>query len=194
MPKKNPAEPMPELTVNGQPIPEHLRHAIAYKDTDQGRAELPEGEHAIVEFLSDPLDKAIAARRDALTDGVPTWFAPDPMGDLAKRYVPEGMSPKFLSPRKVEVEGKRGFEYVRNEKGEPVRLGNLVLGQMPMDKVLQRREHYREMGRKAQAEAVNTFNEQQEQLMRVSDRGSIRSRQDSAGDVGLESITGNSHF
>lgn len=185
---------LPELTVNGEAIPDHFKHAIPYKATDQGKAEHINDPKPMVEFVSDPLDKTIQARHDALAGGTPTWAAPNPMGDLAKQHVGPGMSPKFLSPRKCATEGTRGYEMVKDEKGAVVVLGTLMLGQMPTEKVAQRNEHYREIGRKAQAEALDNFHEQQEQMMRTSNLRSTRSRQGTEGDVGLVSETGNEHF
>jgi hypothetical protein len=117
------------------------------------------------------------------------------MRELADRHVGPGMSPKFLSPSKCTREGTRGFEVVRDERGEPVKLGNMILGQMPVEMKEQRSRHYRELGADAQKQNQQQFQEQQAKVLRDAGvrSNSVLSRP-SDGDVGFQSVRGNTEY
>jgi len=72
------------------------------------------------------------------------WESPNAMVDLINQHIAPGMSGKFLSPGRVEKNGTRGFEPVKQPNGDPVKLRNMVLGQMPTEKVEKRNKFYRE--------------------------------------------------
>lgn len=119
-------------TLNGQPVPEHLWNMLPYGLTDQGYAEANEGkEHARVKIIRDEFHNQINQRGDELDRDFGA-YAHDPMRALADRYVPAGMHPHFLSSGAIDKEGTtRGYKICVNEKGEPVKLGTLVLGYIP---------------------------------------------------------------
>lgn len=184
----------PVRTVNGVPIPPEFAHAIPYDHTDQGIAERAAQPKAWSSGFSDSFDKLIAERRESLMEGTPTWAAPNPMKELADAHIGPGMSPRFLSPSKCDREGTRGFQVVRNEKGDPVKLGNMVLAQIPEELAQKRRQHYQDQGRQAQAKVIDEYQEQSAQLARVVTGRPAGRTHHPDGDEGLQSVTGNEHF
>lgn len=164
----------PVRHVNGVPIPPELAHAIPYDNTDEGLAEIREKRtHAMTEFLADPVDKQVSARRDFLHDNDEPWMAPDPLKEVADAHVQRGMRPKFLSPSKVDREGTRGWKPVAGKNGDPIRLGNLILAEMPEEKARARNRHYEGLGQTKLAEIQAEH--EQEQARLVSDGGIRRS-------------------
>jgi hypothetical protein len=71
--------------------------------------------------------------------------APDQaMIDVVQRYCPAGMAPKFLSERCMNVLGRRGYEIVKDENGDPVRVATLILGIMPQEMADNERRRWQE--------------------------------------------------
>lgn len=186
-------EPVRELHVGGVPLSELGEAAalIPYDNTDEGIAEKLQKPQAVASVVRDELDGRILERRDARASDMEPWAVPDPMKELAERYVRPGMRPKFLSPSKVQREGTRGFEVVKDERSEPVKLGNMLLAQMPEEKAIARTRHYQQLGLSKQAEMKNEFTEQQERLLRDAGMrpGLLRDR--GPDGEGLRSVRGN---
>lgn len=130
-------------------MPMEAQGRILYRQTDEGIAEANEGKvECAARVTSDPLSNSIQQRRDQLTStDMQPWEAVDPLREIASAHVAPGMRPKFLSPEVVKKKGNRGFEPVIKD-GQPVKVGNLILAQMPEEKAQQRNRHYREQGQK----------------------------------------------
>jgi len=95
-----------------------------------------------VEFGHDEWDKKnIQSRRDAADELVDPWIAADPMGETVRAHEEPGFAYKFLSPRCNDVLGQRGYEIVRQENGDPVKMGTLLLGKIP-EHIAQRRREF----------------------------------------------------
>lgn len=161
----------PVLHVNGVPVPPELAHAIPYANTDEGRAERPVAD-CVVSVVHDELSKKIQQRGDFKRSNLEVWEAPDPMKELADRHVQPGFSPKFLSPARIARDGMRGFEAVRDERGDPVKLGNLVLGQMPVEVRDRRNLHYQ----KKHERLVESMNQQIQQEQERFERDELNIR------------------
>ena len=185
--------------VGGAPItgfPPEVQVRILYAQTDEGIAAAVKSTiNAVpgVQILSDPLDKVILERRDFRESNLESWEAPDPMKDLADRYVAPGMRPKFLSQDNIARGKTGGFQPVIDEKGNPVRLGTLTLAEMPVARVVKRNEHYAEKGNAQLREIQEQFHTEQERFQR--DAG-VRPSAPRPGhpdqDTGLHSTRGNS--
>jgi len=155
--------PESEWTLNGQPIPEHLRGSIPFRLTDQGFEEFNRGKvEARASVTSDPLDKIIRQREDATEP----WEMPDPMKELAAEHVPAGYRPRFLSPRMIEVYGMRGHEAVIDKQGDPVRVGRMILGQMPEDRAQRHDAYLATLAAEPVREAAEQFNVKTERMLR----------------------------
>ena len=119
-----------------------------------------------------------------------------PMEEAVMRYGSPGMAPKFLSERCIGVLGLRGYVVVKDERGDPVKVGTLIMGEIPIRMAERRREHYARQSEDAIAEAGEQFEDNAARAIRASGskgfsvlgRGeSVRA--DAAGDLEDESAT-----
>jgi hypothetical protein len=67
-----------------------------------------------------------------------------PMEEAVLKYGSPGMAPKFLSDRCVGVLGMRGYKAVIDERGDPVKVGTLIMAEIPLRMAEARRRHYAE--------------------------------------------------
>jgi len=189
-------------TVGGKPIDPAFEHAIPHRYTDAGVAEHANRPNVDktgprVQVIADEFDKKIQQRMDAMEP----WQAPDPMQELADAHVEPGFRARFLSDRVVQRSGTRGWEVVKNEKGDPVRLANMVLAKMPEQKAEQRNAYYREQAREQARDAVEHYQEEQERLIRdgkAAGMAVLKSHEmvqdyqtHRVGQIGLRSVRGN---
>jgi hypothetical protein len=117
-----------------------------------------------------------------------------PMEEAVMKYGTPGMAPKFLSDRCIGVLGLRGYEIVKDERGDPVKVGTLIMGQIPMRMAEARRRHFADESE----EMVNSMAEQFEDRaereiagrtgVSVLGRGE-RIRSDAAGDLESQELT-----
>lgn len=82
-----------------------------------------------------------------------------PMEEAVQRYGTPGMSAKFLSDRCMGVLGLRGYVIVKDEQGDPVRVGTLIMGQIPERMAAARRRHFAEESNKQVREQAEEFEE-----------------------------------
>ena len=188
--------------MGGRPVedvvPISSAHLITYDHTDEGIAARNEGKAdsaARVRAASgdrSPVTGAsrehkLSERRDHMQVGMEPWEAPDPMKELVEKHIGKGMRPRFLSPFKIQKQGKRGFEIVKDEKGDPVTLGELVLAQMPEEQAERRNRVFREKDLARRRELEN----RNEKLVRVDSAESLRpivhDVAEPQGDLGLHS-------
>lgn len=147
-----------QLTLNGQPIPEHLRQQIPYSMTDQGVAEANIGkQERRVEILRDaPLESRGTESltnftreldRDAMVakyrESIRQARGEDGMQLLMKRHLPEGHRGLWISKAKADGAGampaeglmRNGLEYVpvKDANGNMITLdgGRMFLASVP---------------------------------------------------------------
>jgi hypothetical protein len=172
-------------------LPSDMQGKILYQQTDEGIAEHNQGRSELAVHVTDQHDRAmggakVAAQRgdvrgvreafDVVRDVAlgesggtgPTelWEARDPLGEVADAHVGPGMRPHFLSERRNQEAGTRGWKIVKDEHGDPVRVGTLVLGQMPEERAEARNRFFREKSQTAVAQVEQQFHETQEQANR----------------------------
>jgi hypothetical protein len=183
--------PEPPRHVNGQAIPAAFAHVIGYESTDEGVAERLAKPHASASVGRGPLEKSFEHRRDFRMAEDDAEAAPDPMGDLTRRYVGEGMRGKFLGPMSIDQKGMRGYEPVKDERGEVVTLGRMILGEIPEETAVRRQQAAEDRGNRASAVVQEEFNEGQAKIDR--DHGSRSSTRGSSRDPddGLHESRGN---
>jgi hypothetical protein len=173
-------EALKGLHVGGKAIedlPEDMVIRLCYEHTDEAIAKRnqgkePYGSTRVQNLAGDcapvtatDFDRQVEERRDFRGDeNLETWEAPDPMKELAEKHVSKGMVPKFLSPSQIDRRGTRGYEIVKDSKGQPVKVGQMVLGQIPETKARARNEHFRKQGGERLAAVETNFKEQQRQL------------------------------
>jgi hypothetical protein len=99
------------------------------------RAVRPRGEPR--RHTATDVDKKIQERADQrsqmIEDGDLEDFmlAADPMEEVVSRYAEPGFAYGFLSDPATRVLGRRNYEVVKDERGDPVKLGTLTLGRIP---------------------------------------------------------------
>jgi len=166
-----PENPILDCHVGGRLVRDldpDMQAKILYQQTDEGIAERDEGRvpaGSAARVTAGPLDKAIQERRDDLATGMEPWEARDPLKEVADAHTQPGQRPKFLSPPVIQSRGLRGFEVVKSG-GDPVRVGNMVLGVMPEAKAEQRNRRFREKSKSDLVEVEKRYKETQEQQIR----------------------------
>jgi len=162
--------------VKIETMPEDQVARLSYDHTDEaieqrnrGKAETAAhvrgtgGDRAPVTAVD--FERSVEQRRDFKEHGLEPWEAPDPMKQLAERHVAPGMAPKFLSPSQIDKRGLRGYEIVKDSDGQPVRVGRMLLGQMPEAKARARREHLRKAGSERLTAIEEEHQERQRELV-----------------------------
>lgn len=159
--------------VGGKPVselPDEVVVLLSYDHTDEGIEERNRGKADSAARITDShFDKQVQRFGDGLASDMEPWEAPDPMKELADKYVRPGFRPKFLSQKNLNgVRGARGFVPVLKENGDPVKLANMILGEMPEERAKKRNEHYREQARMQMKRHTEAQQEQAERTARDS--------------------------
>jgi hypothetical protein len=186
-------------TVDGRPIPADFEHVIPYAATDQGRWERSQGKEKPngVKVTGDAWDRMIEERRDQ------PWAASDPIQEAIDTFGEKGFRYRAMSPMVCEQRGMRGWEPVKKENGDHVKIGGMFLGRMPEHVAEQRNAHYRSIGNEQLKNAAENLQIDQERVIRDAGkqgRGitplrpgtSLTDSRDSAraAVVGVESVRG----
>jgi hypothetical protein len=104
-----------------------------------------------------------------------------PMEEAVQRYGQPGMAAKFLSERCIGVLGLRGYELVKDERGEVVKVGTLMMGQIPERMAEARRRHWAKESDDAVREAAEQFEDSAARAIRDGGRGGISVLRDGEG-------------
>ena len=96
-----------------------------------------------------------------------------PMEEAVMRYGTPGMAPKFLSERCIGVLGLRGYVIVKDENGDAVKVGTLIMGEIPIRMADARRRHYADESEKAVREAADQFEDTAARAIRDGGKGGI---------------------
>jgi hypothetical protein len=145
---------------------------VTWAHTDEGREENNRGKSSVHVSISDPIDNVAGKLKDGYAAGMEAWEVPDARRELMDQHVPQGYRGRWLSQAKIAEQGMRGFE-VAKEAGEPVKLGTMILGQMPEERVQKREAYMRGRKHDQQRAARDDVREQQERLVAES-RGGLR--------------------
>jgi hypothetical protein len=146
------AEKAKGLTINGQPIPDHLMHAIPYQHTDQGIAEesARRKERGVVtpgvSVSEDSWEKRLQQLADDKSTGSEPWEQADPIkAAIARVPDPRGKAFHLFGNATFDREGDRGFQPERDAKGNLIRVGNMVLASMDEERARKREEYYKQL-------------------------------------------------
>lgn len=119
-----------------------------------------------------------------------------PMEEAVQRYGTPGMAPKFLSERCIGVLGLRGYEIVKDEHGNPVKVGTLIMGEIPIRMAEARRRHYADESESNVQNMAEAFEEEAARAIRAGGRNGISVlqrgesvRSNAAGDLETEELT-----
>ncbi len=157
-------------TCQGIPVDEMPNpQAITYGMTDQAMAdrmrklEAQGGPAAVIS--RDSFDKRNDARVDhVLNRGGSLHTAPNERAALAAKYVGPGMQARFLGGRRLDTNGTRGYQIVRDEKGDEVRFGNEVLAEIPKEVYDARRKNAQKQGEAQREGLTEKIHDQQKQV------------------------------
>jgi hypothetical protein len=132
------------MLVRNMPLENQSR--ILYQQTDEGIAEANAGKSdRRVEVLAGPFEKSIQHKKDDILErGMETWEAADPMREVTDQHSRPGFRNRFLSDKAVKDRGMRGWQPVRGENGDPVKLGGMTLAEMPESKARARAAHFKD--------------------------------------------------
>jgi hypothetical protein len=154
-------------------LPQEVQDRILYRQTDEGIEEANRGKVEVAARVTEsPLDKDMQRRRDFLEDYgdvAQSWESPNPLKEVADAHAVPGMRPKFLSPAKIERAGLRGYKVVRHENGDPVKLGNLILGHIPEERAEARQRHFAKLDEEKVKDLREQFQQEQERAHRDFD-------------------------
>lgn len=170
-----------ELTVNGIPIsalPVEVQHLIGYAMTDQGIAErnakrvdsMGRPHSGIQVIVNEGFDQQIRARADAQEP----WETANPLLDAKLAFQKPGFRYRGLSPTVIAKKGMRGWQAVLDGRGEPVRVGKLVLAEMPIERAERRNKKFRDEGNTNAADAKGRFISDHEKAVRDSGSEGVR--------------------
>lgn len=157
-------------TVNGQQLPEG--HNVPTAMTDDGIAERnakPNRRASVASVLREPsFDKKLDRMSRAVFMGDDPFKETIDKQRAADEAVGEHFRYRVLSDRVVQKKGMREWEPVINEKGDPVKVAGMTLSRMPTDIALMRDAHYQELGNEALREALETQQQNQEELIHAA--------------------------
>lgn len=205
-----PAEPQTtppesEWTLNGNPIPDHLKGLIPFRLTDQGTEQFNAGkEPARVQIVQDEFSKKLQQHEDT-NPAVMPWQYTDPV-EASKSRVPNVDGKRFglLSSRVCEKDGLRGWQPERDKDGHEIKVGNMMLASMPEGMAAQRDRYYEGLSADAVTNAADDYSAKQEKMLRdtkgsdglsplspgTSARRDARTRD--VAEIGLQVAQGNS--
>jgi len=169
-----------ERTVNGIPVsslPFEVQQLIGYAMTDQGIAErnakrvdskgVPHS--GIQVIVNEGFDQQILRRSKAEEP----WETADPLLDAVNRIRKPGMQYRGLSPTVIQKRGMRGWEAQSDADGI-VRVGNMIVGAMPIERAARRNKKFRDEGNANAADAAGRYQTDHERAVRDSGSEGVR--------------------
>lgn len=143
-------------------LPVEAQGRLLYQQTDEGIAEANVGKSTSGNrVLTDDFDNTLRHKKDAVREmGMEFDEAPDPLREVADAHKRPGFSQKFLSPRLMGQRGMRGYVAVTNEKGDQVRVRDLVLAEQPTSQVERRARQNQDRSGRMLGEITKTYLEE----------------------------------
>jgi len=142
-----PIEELPEEVVALLTV-QHTDEDIAERNREKAESAARVTSSVRARSTGSDFEKSVAERGDFRRNATVKEFyeCPDPGKEIEERFCPPGFKGAFLSPLKIEREGARGYEIVKQPNGEPVKMGRMPFGIQPIEKVQARKEFYRRKG------------------------------------------------
>jgi hypothetical protein len=100
------------------------------------------GVDAVAKAFVDRIMKIPARNVEVESESEDPLLLGRPMEEAVERYGNPGMAPKFLSDRCISHFGMRGYQIVRDERGDPVKVGTLIMAEIPEWMADRRRRFY----------------------------------------------------
>lgn len=134
------------------------------------RDDTPRGEQR--KHTATDVDKQVQEREDQrnrmIEDGdvEDLLLAANPMEECVARHARPGMAYGFLSDAATRVLGTRNYQVVKDERGDPVKLGTLTLGEIPERLQQARRKKQEQESQGRVADLANEYTESVNKLKR----------------------------
>ncbi len=94
----------------------------------------------------------------------------NPLLEAVQRYGSPGMAPKFLSESCIAALGMRGYRIVRQKNGDAVKVGTLIMAEIPQRIANARREKYAAESRAQVRESEQAYQDNIERAVREAGR------------------------
>lgn len=141
--------------------PAAVPDAIMRKGLERAIAKF--GRERVAQAFSDRILTIPVREYEVEVDRDDPMMLADPLRDAVEKYGTPGMRPKFMSPRAMDVLGDRGYRVVTKENGDPVKVGTLIMGEIPEGMALARQRRYAE-------ESIQAVRDQEEHYMETQER------------------------
>ena len=115
-----------------------------------------------VEVKNGRFERVLAARDDAED----FFEMPDPVKGAIGQYGKPGMVNRLLAEKVNKRKGLRGWKIVKDENGDPVEVGGMLLGEMPERKARARTRQFQNESRQFVTEIKDSYAVQQETVLR----------------------------
>jgi hypothetical protein len=126
------------------------------------------GVEAVAQAFRDRVMKIPVREYEVEVEREDTVQLADPMRDAVERYGRPGMRAKFLSERCMGALGMRGYEIAKNERGDPVKVGTLIMGEIPERWAQERLARYAGESEAALREMEDGYMDAQDRLLRAA--------------------------
>ncbi len=121
---------------------------IAKREADRKKRGVAR-EGPAISLGAEPWEKGIQQKGDQLAAGLEPFEVEDPMRACIDRHTPAGHRGRMLSDTTCRLKGLRGWEPVKDAKGNRVMVGNMFLGSMPEERAVRRKKFYDGKAREA---------------------------------------------
>jgi hypothetical protein len=102
------------------------------------------GKEATAKAFYDRVMRIPARTVEIELDGALDPLISNPMEEVVRRYGEAGFAYKFLSEGAIKYRSMRGYEIVKDENGDPIKVGTLMMGRIPQDWAERRRRKFAE--------------------------------------------------
>lgn len=165
---------------------------IVYRNTDEGiearqadleaRGRVDRGPR--VEITRSEFDGKVEQYGDLLNER--RERVSDPYKQVVEKHTSPGFSGKMMSPAAIKRHGMRGYQVVTGKDGEPISMGDTILGQIPTEVRDARKAYARQLDREQQQRPEKDFREQEEQNFSRAGISLAAARRASAEGSGLQ--------
>jgi hypothetical protein len=131
------------------------------------------GKESVAAAFRDRILKIPQREVEVEADRSDAMIFAQPLEEAVQRYGRPGMAAKFLSERCIGVLGLRGYVIVKDERGDPVKVGTLIMGEIPMRTAEARRRYYAEESNQAVRDAADQFEDNAARAIRQGGTGDI---------------------
>lgn len=134
----------------------------------------------------------IAEQVDLAKGGAMPWEyqGNDAMSEVMHAHLKPGERGRYLSPQQIKKYGLRGWEPVKGENSEPVRVDQMILAKMPADVAVKREQYFARVAREQMVLSQDQVKSQAEQIASERQTKRMTRRDRDEHDDGYESVRG----